>query len=145
MASRTAKPGAVREWTPSLVRGIIARIRDGERGAVAAGIALIEQDQGLPFGKLLKSDTARALRRFATFDDVQTRRLRARFTDMLLRGYLPREYKEYAKLFRKIGLGDFRSGIEARADLSNPFVRRWCWYLLIDHEGPRPRRYLRPW
>lgn len=64
---------------------------------------------------------------------------------MLLRGYLPREYKEYAKLFRKIGLGDFRDAIETRADRSNPFVRRRYRYLLVDHEGPRRSRHLRPW
>ncbi len=124
---------------------IAAGIRAGDRAAIRAGIDLLGQDHGRPFGMLLKADVARALRQHASLSEDQCVRLRARFADMLVRGYLPREYKEYAKLFRKIGLGQHRAAIAAVAASDNPFVRRWAWYLLTDHEGPRPRKYLRPW
>ena len=42
-------------------------------------------------------------------DEVQQARLRRRFTDMLVRGYLPREYKEYAKLFRNLQKSQIKS------------------------------------
>jgi hypothetical protein len=132
-------------WTPSTFQRLIERARHDDRAAVETLIALIEDDESRPWGMLLKSEAARILRQSAHLDAGQIHRLRTRFTDMLLRGYLPREYKQYAKLFRKIGLGDFRHTIETRADQSNSFVRRWCWYLLVDHEGPRPSRYRRPW
>ena len=132
-------------WTPSTFLRLIERARNGDRAAISTLIALIEDDESRPWGMLLKSEAARTLRQSAQLDAGQIHRLRARFTDMLLRGYLPREYKQYAKLFRKIGLGDFRHTIATRADQSNSFVRRWCWYLLVDHEGPRPSRYRRPW
>lgn len=124
---------------------IAAAIRAGDRSAVRAGIELLQRDQGLAFGMLIKSEVARALRQHAELSESQRARLRARFTDMLVRGYLPREYKEYAKLFRKIGLGEQRAAIEGVADSDNPFIRRWAWYLVTDHEAPRPRKYLRPW
>ena len=63
---------------------------------------------------------------------------------MLLRGYLPREYKEYAKLFKKIGLGIHRDAVD-KADQSNSFIRRWRFYLLTDHGAPRPQNRLRRW
>lgn len=132
-------------WIYPVMGRIIDAIHQGDPAAVEIGIELVEEDQSFAFGKLLKSDAARALRQSAELSETQKERLRARFTDMLLRGYLPREYKQYAKLFRKIGLGAHRAAIETQADQSNSFVRRWRWYLLEDHEGPRPAKYSRPW
>jgi hypothetical protein len=127
----------VATWLGHIMSRIVDGIRDGDQACVMLAIELVEEDRGIPFGKLVKSDAARALRQHAHLDDIQQARLRRRFTDMLVRGYLPREYKEYAKLFRKIGLGIHRETIE-KADQSNPFIRRWCWYLLQDHAAPRP-------
>jgi hypothetical protein len=128
-----------RTWIYPAMESVIDGIKRRDRACVMVGIEFLEQDQGFRFGKLLKSDTARALRQAATLDDVQQARLRRRFTDMLLRGYLPREYKEYAKLFRKIGLGVHRDAIE-QADQSNSFIRRWRAYLLQDDPALRLRK-----
>ncbi len=128
-----------RTWIYPAMESVIEGINHNDQACVMIGIELIEEDQGFPFGKLLKSDTARALRQFATLDDSQQARLRHRFTDMLVRGYLPREYKEYAKLFKKIGLGIHREAIE-NADQSNSFIRRWRAYLLgLPYDPRRPR------
>jgi hypothetical protein len=138
-------PPADADWIPPVMGEVAAAIQKGDPAAVMIGIEFLEEDAGFPFGMLLKSNVARRLRQNAALDESQKEVLRRRFTDMLLRGYLPREFREYAKLFRKIGLGVHREAIERKADLSNRFVRRWCWYLLQDHEGPRPPKYLLPW
>lgn len=66
----------------------------------------VEQDQHFSFGKLLKSDTARALRQQDDLPDDLKERLRARIVTMLLHGNVPHEYQEYAKLLRKIGFAE---------------------------------------
>jgi hypothetical protein len=121
-----------RTWIYPAMDEVIVGIHQGDRACVLLGIEFIEEDQGFPFGKILKSNTARALRQAAVLDDIQQARLRRRFADMLLRGYLPREYKEYAKLFRDIGLGIHREAI-VKADQSNSFIRHWRAYLLQHH------------
>ena len=57
----------------------------------------------MPFGRILKSNTARALRRTDLNYDLQTR-LKNRIIAMLIEGKVRREYKEYAKLLRRIGV-----------------------------------------
>ena len=133
-----------RTWIYPVMHAVIDGIKRNEPASVRIGIDFIEEDQGFPFGKLIKSDTARALRQHATLDTEQKERLRRRFTDMLVRGYLPREYKEYAKLFRKLGL-DHHADEIARADQSNSFIRRWSHYLLTHHEASRRQNRLRHW
>jgi hypothetical protein len=133
-----------RVWVYPVMNKVIERIEKSDPAAVAIGVEFVEGDQSFAFGKILKSNTARALRR-ATLDEAQQERLRHRFFEMLRRGYLPREYKEYAKLFKKIGLGAHRDEIVALSASDNSFVRHWRWYLLEHHGEPRSRRYLRPW
>ena len=55
-----------------------------------------------PFGKVLKSNTARALRR-AQLTEPQKERVRHRVFSLLRAGHVPHEFREYAKLVRKIG------------------------------------------
>jgi hypothetical protein len=81
-------------WLGHIMTQIVDGIRAGDGACVMLAIDLVEEDRGLPFGKLVKSDAARALRQHARLDDIQAARLRRRFADMLVRGYLPREYKE---------------------------------------------------
>jgi hypothetical protein len=116
----------------SVMESVIAGIKRGDPACVTIGIEFLEEDRSFFLGMELKSRTARAIRQSATLDEVQQARLRRRFADMLVRGYLPREYKEYAKLFRKIGLGLHREAIE-QADQSNSFILHWRAYLLHGH------------
>jgi len=81
---------------------VIAGIEAGDPACVRLGIEFIEEDAKFPFGKILKSNTARALRR-ASLSDEQKHRIRRRVFAMLRAGHVPHEYREYAKLLRKIG------------------------------------------
>lgn len=54
---------------------------------------------------------------------------------MLIAENVPREYREYAKLLRKVGLGDWWSFIEERANCDNPYVLLYYNYF---------QQYVRP-
>jgi len=85
---------------------IIAGIEDGDLACAQIGVEFIEEDRSFAFGAILKSNTARALRRFSNLTDVQVTRIRNRVVDMLRTGIVPREYRQYSRLLRRIGLGD---------------------------------------
>lgn len=91
-----------RRWVYPVMNEVIAGIEAGDPACIQIGIEFIEEDQGFPFGKILKSNTARALRRAPLLPEQQ-RRIARRVFDMLQRGYVPHEYREYAKLARRIG------------------------------------------
>ena len=48
---------------------------------------------------------------------------------MLIAGYLPREFRQYAKLGRKIGLGELLNQIKGQVPLDKAWVRRYFEYL----------------
>jgi hypothetical protein len=89
-------------WVYPVMEKVIQGIEAGDGACVRLGIEFIEDDSKFPFGKLLKSDTARALRR-THLTDPQQRRIRERVFGMLRAGHVPHEFREYAKLVRKIG------------------------------------------
>ena len=106
---------------------------EGIEGSDAAcrliGIEFIEEDQGFAFGAILKSNTARALRR-SQLSDGDRERIRRRVVSMLTRGVVPHEYKEYAKLLKGIGLGNYRRDIEACVGAAHPYVAKFARYFL---------------
>jgi hypothetical protein len=76
---------------------------------------------------ILKSSTARALRR-AELTAGQKERIRRRVIEMLRTGYLPREFRQYAKLARKIGMSGWLQQLDRGMGLDNPWVRHYCEY-----------------
>lgn len=107
---------------------VIKGIKAGDVACIRIGVEFIEQEQHFPFGKLLKSDTARALRQQQELPDDLKERLRARIVTMLLHGNLPHEYQEYAKLLRKIGFAEHWPHMHANASRYNPYVQRYLNY-----------------
>jgi hypothetical protein len=94
---------------------------------VELGVEFIQEDQLSPFGKTLKSKTARALRH-AELTEGQRDRVRKRVIEMLVAGHIPREYKEYARLVRKFGVGSWLAKAESNLDLTKPYIRRYYDY-----------------
>ena len=111
-------------WIYPVMARVIEGIEAGDSACAEIGIEFIEEDRGFPFGKILKSNTARALRRVSLTDE-QKERVRKRVVSMLNAGYLPREYRQYAKLARKIGLGNWLNKIDKQNPARNPWVD---WY-----------------
>jgi hypothetical protein len=118
--------GKVR-WIFPIMESVIEGITRGDRACAEIGIEFIEEDEHFVFGRILKSNTARALRRVELSED-QKDRLRTRIATMLLDGYVPHEFHEYAKLLRHIGLGDWWATIDRDINRDNPYVMRYYRY-----------------
>jgi hypothetical protein len=118
--------GQVR-WVYPVMDLVITGIEAGDRACIALGLDFIEEDQRFTFGRILKSNTARALRR-AKLDEAQKERVRARVIAMLVQGNVPHEFKQYAKLLRHVGAGDRWFQVEGRLSRENPYVMRWFEY-----------------
>ncbi|MCG8457434.1 MAG: hypothetical protein MI919_14265 [Holophagales bacterium] len=118
-------------WVYPVMDQVIDGIKADDPGCVQIGIELIEQDRGFAFGAILKSDTARELRRSATLSDSQVSRIRERVVAMLESGVVPREYREYSKLLRRIGIGPHWHRIEA-ATPRNRYAQRAKAYF-VNH------------
>ena len=106
---------------------VIEGIEAGDPACAELGIEFIETNDSFAFGKILKSNVARALRR-TTLTAVQEERIRRRVVEMLEAGYLPREFRQYAKLARKLGLREWLPRIKQLAELGDPWVQRYCVY-----------------
>lgn len=113
-----------RKWVYPVMMNVIDGIEAGDLACVRLGIEFIEEDSKFPFGKTLKSNTARALRR-APLSEEQKQRIRRRVFGMLRAGHIPHEYREYAKLVRKIG---FDAAEVPEAGVSNPHAARFHSY-----------------
>ncbi len=80
---------------------------------IESGVEFFEENGSFTFGKILKSNTARALRRASdSLTDEQKERIRNRAAEMICTGYLPREFRQYAKLARETGLGTWSRKLE---------------------------------
>jgi hypothetical protein len=115
-----------KKWIYPAMDRVIEGIESGDAACAELGIEFIEEDQPFAFGRILKSNTARALHR-TSLNDEQKERIRKRVVEMLGRRYLPREYRQYAKLARKIGLGSWLPRIEEQSD--KPWTKHYYTYL----------------
>jgi len=126
LAARVDESHAGR-WVYPVMDDVIEGIAAGDAACVEIGIEFLEPRLVLPFGRSLHCATARALRR-AALSSWQAARLRTRIYAMLLAGWVPREFRDYAKLLRRIGLGDEWPSVRARVDETNPHVMRYVRY-----------------
>ena len=114
-----------KHWVYPVMDRVVEGIESGDLACAELGVEFIEEDALFAFGRILKSNTARALRR-ASLTAEQEERIRKRVVGMLGTQYLPREYKQYAKLVRKIGLGSWLSRIEEHGE--NPRAKHYYTY-----------------
>lgn len=125
-ASKHEHPGV---WVLELFRCIATAIKAGDTVAVSMACALIEDDRQLPFGKLIKSGLARALRQRHELLTASERAqvLGATVTLLNLR-YAPRELEDYCRLLRKFPQGELRPAL-ACITPCNASAERWQRYL----------------
>jgi len=116
-------------WIYPVMDRVIEGIEQGDPACAEIGVEFIEESGSFAFGRILKSNTARALRR-TTLTHEQKERIRKRVVEMLEASYLPREFRQYAKLVRKIGLGDWLPRVKEQAELAVPSVQRYYAYFL---------------
>lgn len=118
-----------RTWVYPLMERVIEGIKKGDIACMRIGVEFIEEDGKFTFGKILKSNAAKALRqRHEMIPETDKQRIVQRVTALLSRGLVPHEFREYAKLARKIGLGPLKHSLES-VDKSDPYVAKFCKYL----------------
>ncbi len=114
LVPRTHAEGG-RTWVYPLMEQVIERIEVGDQAAIEIGIEFIEENEFFVFGRILKSDTARALRR-APLTEEQKKRIRERLVEMMLSGNVPHEFREYKRLLKRVGLGSLWSKLDNGVD-----------------------------
>ena len=115
-------------WTFPVMERVIEGIEEGDPACAEIGVQFIEDWQRQPFGSQLQAQTARALRHASLTTD-QIARLRSKILQLLVSGDVPLEYREYAKLLRRIGVGEEWASLRASVDRSNPHVLRYVRYI----------------
>jgi hypothetical protein len=123
-------------WIYPVMDQVIEGIVAGDAACVEIGIDFLQPGLVLPFGRRLHAATARALRR-ASISSWQASRLRTRIYRMLVEGWVPAEFREYAKLLRRIGRGEEWPSVRAKVDETNTHVMRYVRYL-EGHAGDAP-------
>ncbi|MDA8020606.1 MAG: hypothetical protein MPN21_24475 [Thermoanaerobaculia bacterium] len=116
-------------WIYPAMEKVIEGIEAEDLACTQIGIEFIQEDQGFTFGAILKSNTARALRRHKSLTLTQVSQIRSRIVKLLRTGIVPREYREYAKLLRAIGVGPHWPEIQ-RARPQNRYAQRAKAYFL---------------
>lgn len=100
-----------RTWIYPVMDEVIPGIEAMDPACIALGVDLIETDEFMPFGRLLKANAARALRR-SDLTELQKERIRVRVVSMLVAGNIRREFREYIKLLKHVGFAAYREKIE---------------------------------
>lgn len=120
------------KWIYPLIEEVIVGIRQADPACIELGVELIEDSDSMPFGKILKSNAAKALRHSAGhLSEYHRRRIRKRVADMLIGQYMPREFVQYVKLARTIGFADELERVRSEADLTNRWVRHYLERLTV--------------
>ena len=120
-------------WVYPVMDKVIEGIEQGDGACMALGVEFLEEDRKFPFGSNLKYRAARSLRRTQLPLSLATR-LKRRIVSMLAAGNVPREYREYARLLRRIGFDDWWQRIEQQTPRSNRHAMRYYRYFRSIHE-----------
>jgi hypothetical protein len=135
---RYSRPEAT--WVYPIMESVIEGIKAGDPACATIGVEFIEQDSKFPFGRILKSNVARALRRVELSQSLKVR-IRRRVADMLAAGNTPREFREYARLLRRIGFEEMWPRMAGCAPIGNRYAMRYFGYFrAIQERSPAVSR-----
>ncbi len=113
-----------KKWVYPVMEKVIEGIEAGDGACMRIGVEFIEENAGFVFGWILKTKTARVLKRAALTEKLKAR-IRRRVFGMLRAGNVPREFRDYARLVRGIGFElKELEGVGKR----DKYVKRYCQY-----------------
>ena len=120
-------------WIYPVMDKILLGIRAGDKACALIGVEFLEEDRKFAWGVRLKSSVARALKQQNLPENLKER-LRRRFVVMLLSENVPREFRYYAKLLRKVGFESHWRDLELGISRNNKYVMRHFSFLRAVHE-----------
>lgn len=96
-------------WASAVFENLRKSVATGNAEAMEVATSFIEKDPiGIPFGKLIKSDLARALKKHVSQIPQSNRSKIIEVTVRLLKNeYSPRELEDYAKLVKKFPSSEY--------------------------------------
>jgi hypothetical protein len=122
-------------WVSQLFERVRSAIGAGDKVAVSIACDLMDQDPQLPFGKLVKSDLSRALRKHPEFLlEAERRQVVNATVKLLALEFAPRELEDYAKLVAKLPRSEYIALVE-RCQTRNEKAAHLKEYLLEQSEG----------
>lgn len=122
LVPRTAQQGQS-HWIYPVVEQVLDGAAAHDAACVQIAVDLVCSDERFTFGKVFKDRAANVLTH-ADLSQAQVDRLRARAIAMLRSGFVPPEFKRYARLVRRIGLAESRDELERLV----PAGARIAWY-----------------
>lgn len=130
---RTAHQGES-HWIYPVVEQVLDGAAAHDAACVQIAVDLVCSDVRFTFGKVFKDRAANILAE-AELSHEQMDRLRVRAVAMLRSGFVPPEFKRYARLVRRIGLAESRGDLE-RLVPSGPRIAWYRSYLLALERRP---------
>jgi len=121
-------PGGM-TWTYNIMESVADGVRRGDQACIELAIAYIEDNIMASYTGYIRERMARSLRR-APLSKSQQTRLATVFLSQLISGNLHKEYREYIRLFRTMGVADFRTTIEKQRASAKAYIRRAAERLL---------------
>lgn len=130
---RTAHQGES-HWIYPVVEQVLDGAAAHDAACVQIAVDLVCSDVRFTFGKVFKDRAANILAE-AELSQHQVDRLRTRAIAMLRSGFVPPEFKRYARLVRRIGLAESRDELE-RLVPTGPRIAWYRSYLLAPDRRP---------
>ena len=122
LAAEKLKRGSS-DWTMPILQQVLDGVAAGDGACVQIAVDLVCSDARLPFGKVFKDRASDTLRR-SNLSSLQSELLRTNAIARLRSGFVPPEFKRFARLIRQIGLADHRQALEELV----PAGPRIAWY-----------------
>lgn len=120
-------------WVYPVMEAVIEGVKAGDLACAAIAVDFIEEDGRFRFGRTLKSNAARALKRVELPHSLKVR-IGRRVAAMLAAGNTPREFKEYARLLRHVGFDDIWPRMASSPPSDNKYAMRHFAYFRAIHE-----------
>jgi hypothetical protein len=111
------------DWTMPILQQVLDGVTAGDVACVQIAVDLVCSDARLPFGKIFKDRASDMLRR-SSLSSLQYELLRTHAIARLRSGFVPPEFKHFARLIRQIGLAEHRQALEELV----PAGPRIAWY-----------------
>lgn len=102
-------------WVGAVFKNLRGAVAEGDPDAISMAVDLIVKDpMWLPFGKLIKSDLARELKRKAgRLAPVQRLGIISLTVRLMKSGFIPRELEDYAKLVKRFPRTEYSVSLES--------------------------------
>lgn len=118
------------KWIYNIMDSVVDGVQLGDKACIELSIDYINDCPMDPTTGYIRERMARSLKQSELLSIEQEKRLANIFICQLERGKIYKEFREYGKLFKKIGIEDYRNRIEVLQQSKKDYVSRAASKLL---------------